>query len=57
MRSQRCESNSCVEVTRVGSDAIAFRDSKDPDGPILRFSRGDWNAFLRRVEGGDFQSA
>lgn len=38
-------SGSCVEV--AGSpDAIAVRDSKDPDGPRLRVTPGQWRTFL-----------
>jgi hypothetical protein len=35
----------CVEVATVG-DTIAVRDSKDPHGPVLAFTRGEWRAFL-----------
>jgi hypothetical protein len=39
----------CVEVAPAGSD-IAVRDSKDPDGPHLHFSAGDWRAFLAGIK-------
>lgn len=42
----------CVEVAEVG-DQIKVRDSKDPDGPVLAFSAGDWLTFvasLHRVQ-------
>lgn len=35
----------CVEVASLPG-AVAVRDSKDPDGPILRFSGGAWDALL-----------
>ena len=35
----------CVEVTGAGP-VIAVRDSKDPRGPHLDFSPGDWQAFV-----------
>ena len=41
----------CVEVAS-GPGTIAVRDSKDPGGPRLAFTAGDWRAFLRQVKGG-----
>jgi hypothetical protein len=38
----------CVEVG-LGDRIVAIRDSKDPDGPILRFTPDDWSVFLRLV--------
>lgn len=35
----------CIEVTGAGP-VIAVRDSKDPRGPHLDFSPGDWQAFV-----------
>ncbi|MDA3643955.1 DUF397 domain-containing protein [Saccharopolyspora indica] len=35
----------CVEVA-FNDVAVAARDSKDPEGPVLVFSRGSWAAFL-----------
>jgi Domain of unknown function (DUF397) len=45
----------CVEVADL-PQAIAVRDSKDPDGPNLVFTRADWREFMSAVtEGrGDF---
>ncbi|GAA0533420.1 hypothetical protein GCM10011581_18400 [Saccharopolyspora subtropica] len=40
--------NSCVEA-RFAPDGIDIRDSKDPDGPILRFDRTTWTKFVRRL--------
>ncbi|MCM2575853.1 DUF397 domain-containing protein [Streptomyces meridianus] len=38
----------CVEAafTRSGT---SVRDSKDPDGPVLAFSREEWRHFLSAV--------
>ncbi|BCB87733.1 DUF397 domain-containing protein [Phytohabitans suffuscus] len=52
-KSGRCESNTCVEVAMVGLD-IAIRDSKQPDGPTLLFTRAEWDAFVGGVHDGDF---
>ncbi|CAM04648.1 uncharacterized protein DUF397 [Saccharopolyspora erythraea NRRL 2338] len=38
----------CVEVARV-PEAVAVRDSKDPDGPALVFTPTAFTAFLRRL--------
>lgn len=38
---------SCVEVAFAGP-AVAVRDSKDPDGPVLAFPASSWSAFLDR---------
>ncbi|WP_433501504.1 DUF397 domain-containing protein [Sphaerimonospora sp. CA-214678] len=43
----------CVEVAWI-SDGIAVRDSKDPEGPKLLFTTGEWEAFLDGVKGGEF---
>ncbi|MFF5259480.1 DUF397 domain-containing protein [Actinomadura viridis] len=41
----------CVEVAPVRS-GVAARDSKDPLGPVLSFSRSEWGAFLKVVKDG-----
>ena len=35
----------CVEVAFVG-EGVATRDSKDPNGPALVFTRAEWATFL-----------
>jgi hypothetical protein len=35
----------CVEVAQAGG-MIFIRDSKDPSGSVLTFSRKEWGAFL-----------
>lgn len=40
---------SCVEVGHDGP-AVAVRDTKDPDGPALAFSRPGWREFTRRLK-------
>jgi hypothetical protein len=45
--------DNCVEVAFVG-EAIAVRDSKDPDGAALLFTRGEWDAFVGGAKGGEF---
>lgn len=49
----------CVEVTRVteGGDLLgmAVRDSKNPEGGVLRFTPSEWRAFAQGVENGEFK--
>jgi Domain of unknown function (DUF397) len=42
-------SGNCVEVADLGG-AVAVRDSKDPEGPVLVCSRGEWTNFLTRIK-------
>ncbi len=53
-RSRMCEANSCVEAAFMDGE-IAVRDSKDPDGPMLRFTQEEWSAFVAGVRVGDFE--
>jgi len=42
----------CVEVARNQRLAVAVRDSKDPDGPVLSIAPGLWRTFLADVKAG-----
>ncbi|UNO41032.1 DUF397 domain-containing protein [Streptomyces sp. MST-110588] len=42
-------SGECVEVAMNNPGEVAVRDSKDPDGPILRFGAAEWAAFQEAV--------
>ena len=46
----------CVEVL-VRDGKVIVRDSKDTDGPTLRFTALEWRAFVRGVRAGDFDLA
>lgn len=35
----------CVAVARPEAGTIGVKDSKDPQGPVLEFSRDAWKAF------------
>lgn len=41
--------NACVEVADV-SGAVVVRDSKDPDGSRLAFSRGEFGVLLEAIK-------
>ncbi len=54
LRSSRCGvEGQCVEVAHDGQ-YIALRDSKDPHGPIIRYSPVAWTAFQTAVQAGTF---
>lgn len=44
---------SCVELRRNG-DTVELRDSKHPDGAILRFTNAELDAFLDGARNGEF---
>lgn len=41
----------CVEVAFLPSSNVGVRDSKNPDGPALVFTPGEWDAFTRQFAG------
>ncbi|TMR00007.1 DUF397 domain-containing protein [Actinomadura soli] len=43
------DGDQCVEVAGV-SDAVAFRDSKDPGGPKLIVNRVDFRSFVQALK-------
>jgi hypothetical protein len=47
----------CVEVAPVPDGGVAVRDSKDPEGPILRFTAAEWAAFAEGMAAGEFDLA
>jgi len=42
----------CVEVKAL-EGGVGVRDSKNPDGGVLRFSREAWGVFLTRIKAGE----
>jgi hypothetical protein len=47
--------SNCIQVA-IAADAVAIRDSKDPDGPILIFPRESWTQFLAAVRTDTFDT-
>ncbi len=43
----------CVEVADIGR-GVGVRDSKDPGGQALWFTRNEWAAFISGVRAGEF---
>jgi hypothetical protein len=52
-KAQRCGTSTCVEVAKV-EDEFWLRDSKDPNGPVLKFTMAEWDAFVQGVAAGEF---
>jgi Domain of unknown function (DUF397) len=44
----------CVEVAGLPGGEIGVRNSRDLDGPVLRFTPDEWRAFLGGVLNGEF---
>jgi hypothetical protein len=45
----------CVEVAHLGDDVIGVRDTKaNGNGPILTFTRAEWDAFIGGAKDGEF---
>jgi Domain of unknown function (DUF397) len=42
----------CVDVADNLPGIVAVRDSKDPDGPVLTFSRAEWWSFTTALKTG-----
>jgi hypothetical protein len=55
-RSSLCANGGCVEVARLGADEFAVRDSKRADSPVLTYDRLEWDAFIKGVKAGEFDS-
>ena len=48
-------SGNCVEMTALtNSSDIAVRNSRDPEGPALLYTRSEIAAFVRGAKDGDF---
>ena len=52
-RSSFCYSGECVEVN-AAQDMVLVRDSKDPQGGILRYAPEQFAAFIRGIRAGEF---
>ncbi|WP_330232045.1 DUF397 domain-containing protein [Nocardia sp. NBC_00508] len=44
----------CVEVAWLAEGSVGLRDSKNPTGPALVFTPGEWEAFTAGVNNGEF---
>lgn len=46
----------CVEAAVLNGGAVALRNSRDPSGPALVFSRDEMAAFLAGAKEGEFDA-
>ena len=44
----------CVEVANLSGGQIGVRNSRDSEGPVLRFTPDEWHAFLGGARNGEF---
>jgi hypothetical protein len=47
-------SGNCVEMAELPGGDIAIRNSRDPQGPVLVYSRAEIEAFIGGAKEGDF---
>lgn len=47
-------SGNCVEMAQTPGGEVALRNSRDPEGPALLFTRDEIIAFVHGVRAGDF---
>jgi hypothetical protein len=48
------DGGNCVEVAELPGGRRGIRDSKNPTGPVLIFTPGEWTAFIEGVKIGEF---
>jgi hypothetical protein len=54
-KSQRSNPNgACVELAPLSGGRVAMRHSRDPEGPVLIYSRQEFVAFMLGMKGGEF---
>lgn len=53
-KASTCADSQCVEVSDALNGEILVRDSKDPEGGVLAFTREEWTQFLAGARKGDF---
>jgi hypothetical protein len=55
-RAKSCSAGNCVEVAATAGGGVAVRDSKNPNGGILLYTAGEWQAFLGAAKAGEFDN-
>ncbi|XVQ88448.1 DUF397 domain-containing protein [Microbispora siamensis] len=50
------DGGNCVEVADLSQGRRGVRDSKNPTGPALIFTAGEWDAFIQGVKHGEFDN-
>lgn len=49
----RCDSGACVQVAANG-EMILVADSKAPEGPVLSYTRNEFEEFILSAKNGDY---
>lgn len=56
-KSSRSTGNSnCVEMARLADGRVAVRNSREPHGPALVYTRAEMEAFLLGAKDGEFDN-
>ncbi|MEV6009782.1 DUF397 domain-containing protein [Streptomyces sp. NPDC051976] len=50
------QSGNCVEVAKLPDGSVAVRNSRDPHGPALVYTRDEIAAFIGGAKDGDFDA-
>jgi hypothetical protein len=45
------QGGNCIEVAARRAERVVVRDSKDAQGPVLRFPREAWQVFTMGIKG------
>jgi hypothetical protein len=53
-RSGGAQTDAAVEVALLDGGNVAVRDSRKPDGDVLFFTPGEWDAFVGGAKDGEF---
>jgi hypothetical protein len=48
-----CDTGACGEVAYFGGEVL-IRNSRDPEGPVVRLTPAEWSAFAAGVKAGEF---
>ena len=58
-RSGNTNGGNCVEVGPLndGTGRVAVRNSRYPDGPVILYTRAEWDAFIGGAKDGEFDFA
>ena len=46
---RNCDGGNCIRVA-TSKDKVTIGDSKNPDGPMLSYSRAEWVAFIDGIK-------
>lgn len=51
-KSSFSQNTDCAEW-RYSEHLVFFRNSKDPSGPVIKFTHAEWRAFINAVKSGE----